>query len=577
MSVLLNHSHHEEPFDDFQRQPLLPAKLSQLGPGVCWFDLDADGWEDLAISSGRGGKLAVYQNDSKGGFKPFPTAAASTPVTRDQTGILGWHPIPGKSGLLVGASNYEDGQASPASVLRLDFPSQAIVEAVGGNASATGVLLLSDIDGDGDLDLFAGGRVLPGRYPTPAASRLFLNDQGVFRADSGNAGIFERMGLVTGAVFSDLDADGDPDLVAACEWGPVRVLKNDAGKFTDATEALRLAAFKGWWNGVNVGDFDSDGRLDIVASNWGRNSRYERARAESLRLVYGDFNGDGGIQLLEAYVDPQSRKLVPWRRLDEAARTMPFLNAGFDSFESFGQASIHEILGDRESKAGTLDANWLESTVFFNRGDHFAPAALPLEAQIAPAFAVCVGDLDGDGAEDLFLSQNFFDVPTEMSRYDAGRGLWLRGDGRGHFEPVNGRESGLLIYGEQRGAALCDYDADGRPDLLVTQNGAGTKLFHNETARPGLRVRLKGPAANPEGFGAQLRLLSAAGKGAVREIHAGSGYWSQDGAVQVLAAVGATPNAIEVRWPGGRTVVCQIPEPAREIEVDGAGGLRVIR
>jgi hypothetical protein len=214
-----------------------------------------------------------------------------------------------------------------------------------------------------------------------------------------------------------------------------------------------------------------------------------------------------------------------------------------------------------------LQANWLESTVFLNRGSHFEPVVLPFEAQLAPAFAVCVGDLDGDGFEDIFLSQNFFDVPSETSRYDAGRGLWLRGDGHGQFQAVSGTESGLLIYGEQRGAALSDYDQDGRPDLVVTQNGAATKLFHNEAARPGLRVRLKGPPSNPEGIGAVLRLVLGNHLGAAREIHAGSGYWSQDGAVQVLATP-EPPTQIEVRWPSGKKVKVQVPTGAREIEVN---------
>src|SRR6185369_7369252 len=149
-----------------------------------------------------------------------------------------------------------------------------------------------------------------------------------------------------------------------------------------------------------------------------------------------------------------------------------------------------------------LEATWLESTVFLNRGDRFEAHVLPVEAQMAPAFAVCAGDLDGDGHEDLLLSQNFFAVQPETPRYDAGRGLWLRGDGRGGFTAVPGQESGILVYGEQRGAAFSDYDADGRVDLVVTQNGAATKLYRNAGAKPGLRIRLTGPPANPSAVGA---------------------------------------------------------------------------
>src|SRR5437016_1282676 len=199
--------------------------------------------------------------------------------------------------------------------------------------------------------------------------------------------------------------------------------------------------------------------------------------------------------------------------------------------------------------------------MFLNRGDHFEARALPAEAQLAPAFAVCVGDFDGDGNEDVFLSQNFFAVNPDSPRCDAGRGLWLRGDGTGKLTAVSGQESGIKVYGEQRGAAVCDYDGDGRVDLVVTQNGAETKLYHNVVARPGLRVRLKGPPGNPQGAGAQMRLRFGQRQGPVREIHAGSGYWSQDGAVQVLGTP-EPPTQIWLRWPGGQVTTSAIPENA---------------
>jgi hypothetical protein len=145
-----------------------------------------------------------------------------------------------------------------------------------------------------------------------------------------------------------------------------------------------------------------------------------------------------------------------------------------------------------------------------------------------------------------------------MPRLDAGRGLWLRGDGTGKLMPVPGQESGVKIYGEQRGAALCDYDEDGRVDLVVTQNGAETKLYHNTGGRPGLRVRLHGPPANPSGVGALVRLQFADHAGPAREIHSGSGYWSQDSAVQVLSTP-SNPIAIQVRWPGGKTTSSDLP------------------
>jgi hypothetical protein len=178
--------------------------------------------------------------------------------------------------------------------------------------------------------------------------------------------------------------------------------------------------------------------------------------------------------------------------------------------------------------------------------------------------------------EDVFLAQNFFGTRLDASRHDAGRGLLLRGDGRGGFAAMAGPDSGLLIYGEQRGSAAGDFDGDGRVDLAVAQHGGETKLYHNTTARPGLRVRLEGPPGNPAGVGARLRLETKAGPGPVREIHAGSGYWSQDSAVPVMP--GSREGArLRIRWPGDRVTTVDVPPDAAEVAVDFAGGVRRLR
>lgn len=255
---------------------------------------------------------------------------------------------------------------------------------------------------------------------------------------------------------------------------------------------------------------------------------------------------------------------------------MPAMQERVGTCEAYAKATLPQLYGDDLKNARELQANWLDTTVFLNRGDRFEARPLPIEAQVAPAFAACVGDVDGDGHEDVFLSQNFFGAPPETSRYDAGRGLWLRGDGKGGFTAMPGQECGVKVYGEQRGAALCDFDGDGRVDLAVTQNAAETKLYRNVGARPGLRVRLTGPPGNPTGVGAVIRLGSGTVQGSAREIHAGSGYWSQDSAVQVFASPQGAAQ-ISVRWPGSKLVNGNVPAGAREITVDPAGQVKVIR
>jgi hypothetical protein len=204
--------------------------------------------------------------------------------------------------------------------------------------------------------------------------------------------------------------------------------------------------------------------------------------------------------------------------------------------------------------------------VFVNRGNRFGGVPLPAEAQLSPAFYAGVADFDGDGLEDLFLSQNFFPTAVGIPRYDAGRGLLLTGDGAGGLRPMSGRQSGILVYGDQRGAAYADFDRDGRLDLVVSQNGASTRLFRNRGAKSGLRVRLRGAPPNHDAVGAQLRLVYGDRMGPVREIHAGSGYWSQNGPVQVFG-LAATPTAVWVRWPGGAESRVAVAAGAGEVVV----------
>jgi hypothetical protein len=569
VSGLLAHVHADEPFDDFARQPLLPRRFSQLGPGISWIDFNGDGHEDLFVGAGRGGRLAVFRNDTKGQFVRQKAKAFETPMDRDLTTVLGWRSAPAELALLMGTSNYEESPGTAPAVRQFSITTGLADDSLLRSASATGPLALGDVDGDGDLDLFVGGRILASRYPEGSRSALLRCEGGRLRFDEAASQALTNAGLVTSATFTDLNEDGKPELVLVSEWGSLRIFQWGQGRLEPWNAPLRwgtpapvakplpatLDQLTGWWNSVVAGDFDGDGRLDLVAGNWGRNTVHQRFLSQPLRIYYGESSARPGIglALLEAHVDPGLGKPVPARDWATLRDSFPVLQDTFRSFTSFSSAGLPQVLAAGLPAMRELSAATLDSVILLNRGDHFDAATLPMEAQLAPVFGVAVGDLDGDGHEDLFLAQNFFGVSPAESRLDAGSGVWLRGNGQGQFKAVSPRESGIAIYGEGRGVALCDYDQDGRLDLAVGQNRGATKLYRNRGATPGFRLRLQGPPDNPKAIGAAVRAIFGGGKfGPAHEIRAGGGYWSQDSADVILG----TPDSVTeifVRWPGGAT------------------------
>lgn len=551
VSTRIDHSHQESSFDDFKMQPLLPYHLSRLGPGISWIDYDRDGDDDLFITAGRGNPPGIYENDGSGNFEPVSIDNISMPAPGDQTMILGWEAESGTN-LLIGSANYEQGSEKVPSAYGYSINGEQILaDSLEGVYSTTGPMAVADFDADGDLDLFVGGRFIPARYPQNANSRLFTNNNGSYQLDTENSKVLEDLGLVTSAVFSDYDLDGDSDLIVTTEWGSIKLFQNNQGKFQDITQTAGLEEYKGWWNGVATGDFNNDGRPDIVAANIGQNSPYQLTTDQPLKMFYQDFNNNGRIDIIESYFHPEKEGYVPRRRLFAFGSIRETMLKNINSFREYANATLQELLWRDPEQIPSKELNTVQHMVFLNEGGTFVGDPLPAEAQFSAGYSVNVFDYDNDGNEDLFLSQNLFSVRPLLPRFDAGRGLLLKGDGNGYFTPILGHNSGIEIYGEQRGAAVADINMDGRVDLAVGQNDGPTRLFLNETESPGLQIRLMGPPENRNAFGSSIRLVYEDGQtGPRREIQAGSGYWSQNSATQVM---GQAQNvaAIEVYWFDG--------------------------
>jgi enediyne biosynthesis protein E4 len=566
ISSHLKHTHKDEPFNDMERQPLLPNRLSQFGPPIAWLDLDADGWDDLVIGAGRGGSLAAFKNNAGQSFTPIQKRLTKIPSARDYTSIIPWGS--NRDELLVGLSNYEDGVASGDAVSLLNWNQDAVRSVVNASPFSFGSLAAADFDQDGDLDLFVAGRVQATRYPIAVDSFLFENDRGTLKL----AHTFSKLGMVTGVVFSDLNGDGSPELIVAREWNTLKVFSGDLNQVNDVTQQWQLDQLSGWWNGITAGDFNGDGRMDLVATNWGHNHKYELSPTRPLKLYYGDLDQNGILDFVESYQHAPSGQELPIRSLRTVGLAIPMVRQRMRTFQNYANSNVDSIYGPSLRKASSLTANHLGHTLFLNQGSSFTSKLLSPLSQLAPAFGIAVADFDSDGKEDLFLSQNFFATSPGTHRYDAGRGLILKGLGNGSFSPIPHHESGIAIYGEQRASAVADFNHDGRPDLAVSQNGAQSKLFVNQSKNRGLRITLKGSEENQAAIGAQLRLQNADGNGPTREIHSGAGWLSVDSPTQVLTPL-LGETKLWVRWPDGKETQTPLPSGNSSFTVDKAGNI----
>lgn len=275
------------------------------------------------------------------------------------------------------------------------------------------------------------------------------------------------------------------------------------------------------------------------------------------------------MDMVVSRIDPALGEEIPAYDLSRLSSALPYIRRERTrTFAEFARASIRDVLGPRVFDAAEVELiTTLDHVLLMNRGGSFDVISLPAAAQLAPSFHPAVADFDGDGDEDLFLSQNFFPNEVNVQRYGSGRGLLLRNDGNGNFRRLRTRTSGIRIYGDQRGAAVADFDGDGRIDLAVSQNGAETLLFRNTGAEPGLRVRIEGTPDNPRAVGAVLRVRYADDVlGPAREVRLGAGYWSVDDAVQVLG-LADDPLSLDVRWPDGTSTTVPIDDDTRELTV----------
>jgi len=481
--------HKETYFNDFAFQRLLPQKFSQLGPCISVGDVNGDGLTDFFVGGAynQSGKLFIQnRNQQFEGVnlvttKKYEEDMGSSLFDADSDGDLD---------LMIASGSTEFEEGSPYYVPRLylndghgnfSLDKKAISSSV--NTSAF-CITPSDYDGDGDIDVFIGGRVSL-QFPFTPKSYLLQNNNGMFSDVSSSSGIdLSKLGMVTSAVWTDFDNDHQVDLVVAGEWMPIRFLKNEKGKFREVTNETGLINNEGLWRSLQAIDVDKDGDIDLIGGNLGMNNKYKVDPAHPLKLVSKDIDGNGSQDPLLFYYIPnkdEPRKLFPDVSLSQLIQQVPSVKKRFYYNKDYAQSSLLEMIkSDRSNDVIELTSSELRSCWFENKGNgKFEKHVLPAEAQFSPINAILCNDFNHDGLPDLLVAGNEYQTEPMTGMYDASYGLLLLGQKDKTFKAVNPGESGFCVKGDAKDLKIIGSGTTNNL-ILVGINNQAMHVFRNE-------------------------------------------------------------------------------------------------
>lgn len=548
-------------------QPLAPPYLSRLGPGMAWADLDEDGKAEMFLPGPRGssGRL-ISQSEALARIKQsFEENRSSEDMgavffDADKDGDLDLYVVSGGPEAAVDSELLRDRLYLNDKLRFVDSTDTWLPDL----RDSGGPVAAADFDRDGDIDVFVGGRLTPGAYPTSPKSRLLVNENTEkFDHEKGEAAApgLADSGMVTGALWTDIDGDGWLDLLLTRDWGGIAIWKNTDGNLTDVSAQAGTAELLGRWNGIAGGDLDQDGDLDYVVTNQGLNTAQQASAEKPLPVFYGDLLEDDSPLLLETVRDAATGQLLP--RFDHEIWKLaaPSLGEKFADSRAFAAAALGldgVFPADRRNNALKFEVNTLESGMLINDGSgKFEFRPLPRIAQTSPAFGVVLTDFNADGKTDCYLVQNRDLVRFSADPANNGTGLLLMGTGRPEnpLQPVWADECGIVVIGSGRGLTVTDLDDDEKPDLVVGLNENSPGAFFNQINPPkrkAFKVSLRNPDHHAAGARVTVKIEGEADQ--VAEYHAGSGYLSQSPAELFFGAPATEGAAAKVitRWSDGK-------------------------
>jgi hypothetical protein len=479
----LDYVHRENDFVDYNRDGLLKQMLSREGPALAFGDVNGDELDDVFLGGAVNMPRSLYTQKPDGTFslwkQPFLLDAlytedvAATFFDADGDKDLDLY-------VATGGNEFADNTALADRLYRNDgkgnFTWDKTLPRTLENNSCVAA---ADFDRDGDLDLFVGGRMVASEYGKNPDQVLLVNDgKGNFRKATAELMPFSKeIGMVKDAVWADVDKDSYPDLVLVGDWMPITILKNKGGKGFERLENEVLAKSSGWWNSIRAADLDQDGDVDFVVGNLGLNSHLVASQDQPAHLYGNDFDRNGTYeQVMTCFrpgADGEKRECVVVQKADLQKR-IPSIKTKYIKYTDYAKASFEDIFSEQQRQGMDVKtANTAETSILINNGDGtFAIKALPIQAQTSPIHAILTGDYNKDGKTDVLLAGNFFDVLTEVGRYDANYGLLLLGDGKLNFRATDPKKSGFFVKGQVRRMVQLKQG-----QLILAKNNSQAQVF----------------------------------------------------------------------------------------------------